>query len=181
MPVFTKNEDGQSGMLLRECTNEYKVRVVLRAIREKMGLAKYKRVKEPVELWLGISVDEASRMKDSLRKWLTNKYPLIEKGMNRSNCIAYLKRKGFEVPPKSACICCPFHDDTYWKNMKKYSPKEFKDACDFDEAIRTNTCRKGKRKNDIYLHRSCKPLKDIKFDDGNMELFGNECEGHCGL
>ena len=180
MPVFT-SIDGKGGMLLRQCTNDYKIQVVMKAIREKMGVAKYKRVKEPVELWLGISIDEASRMKPSRTSWITNKYPLIDKNMDRSNCIAYLKRKGFEIPPKSACIGCPFHSDDFWKRLQKESPKEFEDACQFDDAIRTNACRKGKREADIFLHRSLKPLRSVKFDDGNMELFGNECEGHCGL
>jgi hypothetical protein len=180
MPVFTKL-DGKGGMLLRQCTNDYKIQVVMKAIRENLGVLKYKRVKQKVELWLGISVDEAHRMKPSRSSWMENKYPLVDAGMSRSSCIAYLKRKGFEIPPKSACIGCPFHDDSYWKNMQKNSPEEFEDACQFDEAIRTNACKKGSRKSDIFLHRSLRPLRDVKFDDGNLELWGNECEGHCGL
>lgn len=180
MPFFT-NLNGKSGMLLRQCTNEYKIQVVLKAIREKLGVKKGKRVKENVELWLGISTDEASRMKPSRILWLENKYPLIDAGMSRSSCYAYLKKHGFEIPPKSACIGCPFHADSFWRDMQRTSPQEFEDACKFDEAIRTNACKKGKRQADIFLHRSLRPLRDIKFDDGNLELFDNECEGYCGL
>lgn len=180
MPVFT-NLDGKGGMLLRQCTNDYKIQVVMKAIREELGVLKYKRVKQKVDLWLGISIDESHRMKPSRIGWMENKYPLIDAGMSRSNCMAYLKRNGFEIPPKSACIGCPFHDDSYWKNMKRKSPDEFEDACQFDEAIRTNACKKGSRKSDIFLHRSLRPLREVKFDDGNLELWGNECEGHCGL
>src|ERR1019366_3747148 len=78
MPVFTVDEHGKKGMLMRQCTNEYKVQVVYKAVREFMGLKKFQRIKEPVEIWLGISCDEASRQKDSRIKWLKNRYPLIE-------------------------------------------------------------------------------------------------------
>lgn len=180
MPVFT-NLDGKGGMLLRQCTNDYKIQVVMKGIREHLGVMKHKRVKTKVRLWLGISTDEAIRMKPSRVKWIENVYPLIDARMNRSACIAYLKRNGFEVPPKSACIGCPFHSDDFWKILKKQSPHEFEDACQFDDAIRTNATKRGTRKSEIFLHRSLRPLRDVKFDDGNLEMFGNECEGHCGL
>ena len=41
---------------------------------------------EAVELWLGISTDEAIRIKDSQDRWMTNRYPLIEAGMSRRDC-----------------------------------------------------------------------------------------------
>lgn len=180
MPVFT-NLNGKGGMLLRQCTNDYKIQVVMKGIREHLGVLKHKRVKDKVDLWLGISIDEAIRMKPSRIKWIENKYPLIDVGMSRSSCISYLNRNSFEIPPKSACIGCPFHDDSYWKNMQKKYPEEFEDACKFDDAIRTNATKRGNIKSEIFLHRSLRPLREIKFDDGNLELFGNECEGHCGL
>ena len=40
-----------------------------------------------VELWLGISTDEAIRMKPSRDRWIQNRYPLIEAGMSRRDCM----------------------------------------------------------------------------------------------
>lgn len=193
MPVFTnlyirdvdcngnKLETGSyhKGMLRRQCTNEYKIQVVCKAIRELMNVPKHGRVKEVVDMWLGISRDEAIRMKPSRVKWIRNVYPLIDKDMSRQGCKAFLKAHGIAEPPKSACIGCPFHDDNFWKEMQKNSPDEFEQACQFDEQIRQNS-KKGVD-GKIYLHRSCRPLREIKFDDGNYELWGEECEGHCGL
>ena len=62
----------------------------------------------------------------------------------------------------------------------------------FDEAIRhgLNTTRSvgrdGKpiKEAEIYVHGSCKPLKDIDFDKkSNQQKFSfmDECEGMCGV
>lgn len=167
-----------SGILTRGCTTEYKVDPVRREIRRMLGLKKGERSKSKCDLWLGISTDEASRMKPSYVKWITNKYPLIEMGMNRSDCIAYLKKKDVPVPPKSACIGCPFHSDYFWLDMKRNSPKEWEDACEFDDAIRTH---KKAITSSVFLHRSRTPLRSAYLAEDQMDFFTNECEGHCGL
>ena len=33
----------------------------------------------------------------------------------------------------------------------------------------------------IYLHPSLKPLDEVDFNENQLEMFDNECEGHCGL
>jgi hypothetical protein len=49
------------------------------------------------------------------------------------------------------------------------------------------TCRNGVRGTTqrLYLHRSLKPLEEADFstaeDWGQYRLFGNECEGMCGV
>jgi hypothetical protein len=64
-------------------------------------------------MWLGISADELRRVRDADEKLThgrmrTNYYPLIELGMTRDDCIAYIAASGYPVPPKSACDICPF-------------------------------------------------------------------------
>ena len=73
---------------------------------------------------------------------------------------------------------CPFHDDNYWKNLKKKYPNEFADAVALDKEIRTIS-RDKNIKN--YTHRSCKPLDEVDFDreDNQLDMFENECEGVC--
>lgn len=185
MPVFTIDQNGNKGMLRRQCTNEYKIQVVQKAIREYLGLKKFQRVKNPIEVWLGISCDEITRMKISRIKWIDNRYPLIELGYSREttkkNCIAYLKSKNVPIPPKSACIGCPFHSDIYWIDLKKNNPDEFEDACQFDDSIRNST--KQCIKQPIFLHSSRKPLREVIFKDKRLGYldFEQECEGHCGV
>ena len=90
IPVYLKGRDGESDVIgRRQCTTNYKVRPIRRMIRELLGLGKGQRVPSgtTVEVWLGISTDEAIRMKDSRDRWMTNRYPLIEAAMSRRDCI----------------------------------------------------------------------------------------------
>ena len=90
IPVYLKGGDGEGdGIGRRQCTDNYKIRPIRRRIRELLGLRPRQRVPAgtTVELWLGISTDEAIRMKTSRDPWITNRYPLIEAGMSRSDCL----------------------------------------------------------------------------------------------
>ena len=90
IPVYLKGRDGVSDGIGRwQCTTNYKISPIRNKIRELLGLRKGQRVLSGtmVELWLGISTDEAVRMKDSRDRWVTNRYPLIETGMSRQDCI----------------------------------------------------------------------------------------------
>jgi len=60
MPYRTRNPDGTTGMIRRQCTTEYKIMPIEKFMkREILGLKKYARApKEPViEQWIGISTD----------------------------------------------------------------------------------------------------------------------------
>jgi len=179
MPLFTKDENDKAGMLMRQCTNDYKIIPVYKMVRKLLGLKPYQRTKEPANVWLGISIDEATRMKPSRVGYAINIYPLIENNISRAKCITYIQTMGFHLPPKSACVGCPYHSDMFWQSLKTGYPLEFSDAVDFDIKIRHNS-RKG-IKSPMYLHRSCQPLEDVDFTQGQMDLFQEECEGYCGL
>jgi hypothetical protein len=176
LPVYTMNE--KKGRLRRQCTNEYKIQVVHKTVRQLLGVPKYGRLKNQVNMWLGISTDEASRMKPSRLSKTKNVWPLIDLDLSREDCEKVILSCGLPIPPKSACIGCPFHNDRYWADMKKRYPDEFKNACDFDDQIRDMERRGLTGK--LYLHRSCIPLKDVVFGSAE-EDFTEECEGLCGL
>ena len=67
IPSYTKNKNGERGISRRQCTYDYKIEPLHRKVRKLMGLKNGERLK-PYELWLGITIDEAQRMKDKLRK-----------------------------------------------------------------------------------------------------------------
>jgi hypothetical protein len=128
------------GTLMRKCTRDYKIDVIIRAIREQLlGLRKRQRVPRgtQVEQWIGISLDEAMRIKPSRHKYITNRWPLIEKEMTRSDCLAWLAKHGYPEPPKSACLFCPYHSDAMWQEIKTKSPEEWRNVVELDQAIRT--------------------------------------------
>ena len=87
VPFFVKTPEGV-GMLKRQCTNDFKIRPLTKAIRDSLGYKPRQRVREQVKLWLGISMDESQRMKTNKSSWITNVYPLIELGLSASHCSA---------------------------------------------------------------------------------------------
>ena len=144
----------------------------MKKIRDIYGLKKHKRM-PMTELWLGISTDEASRMKDSMFPRIVNRYPLVEKHLSRSDCLAWMQKKKFPMPIKSSCVFCPYQSDSQWKSLKENQPESFRLAERIDDAIR-NVSKKGKEEP-IYLHRQLKPLGQVDFGK-QQDLFEDECE-----
>ncbi|NNV19147.1 hypothetical protein EHE22_01720 [Ochrobactrum pseudogrignonense] len=171
------------GMIRRQCTGDYKIVPIRRKVRELLGLTRRRSPAAPVaEQWIGISLDEALRMKPSFETWQTNRWPLIERGMTRNDCLRWLERHGYPLPPKSACIGCPFHSDDHWRHMRNHDPEAWADAVAVDATIRTGF--HGIR-GEVYLHRSAVPLDQADLstaaDHGQLDLWPNECEGMCGV
>lgn len=184
IPAFTLDDEGKRGMLLRKCTTDFKIAPLKRKQREIMKEFGLKNLCS----WIGISLDEAHRMKPSRVKYIINKWPLVEKRITRFDCLQWMKKHNYPEPPKSACTFCPYHDNDQWKHLKLYSPKEFQEAVDFERdwnyAAKHDT-RPSQMKGTIYLHADRVPLDEVDFsnaeDHGQLNMFGNECEGMCGV
>lgn len=176
VPWFIRMPNGEQGMGRRQCTKEYKLRPIQRKIVELMG----GRPKGGASLWIGISIDEAARVKPSRVQYISNRWPLIEKSMSRADCLGWMKRNGYREPPRSSCIGCPFHNDNEWRSVKA-DPTDWASAVEVDKAIRHQPKFKGEQ----YAHRSCIPLDQVDFstdeDRGQLNMFNNECEGMCGV
>lgn len=181
IPLFLKNEDGSQGLSWRQCTQDYKIHVVQKAIRTELGYKPRQWMRHHVNMVMGISTDEVVRMKPSRLKWSTNLYPLIENvDMNRQDCIRYVETMGLGTPPRSACFMCPYRSNKEWGELKKDQPSVFAAAVDFDEKIRTN----NRFDSTPYVHRAMKPLAQIDFEAESKDMpdaLNNECEGMCGV
>ena len=198
LPVYDEDENGDLvvvgsrivaterasiGMIRRQCTGDYKIVPIRRKVRELLGIAGRRSPTSPVtEQWIGISLDEALRMKPSFESWQVNRWPLIERDLTRQDCLRWLERHDYPLPPKSACIGCPFHSDDHWRQMRDHDPEAWADAVSVDAAIRTGF--RGIRA-EVYLHRSAVPLDHADLstaaDRGQLDLWPNECEGMCGV
>jgi len=185
-PVFLKTQAGE-GMLFRYCTTDYKIKPIYQKLRELIGLKPRQRAPKEVviEQWIGISQDEIQRMKMSRDKWVENRWPLLEKRMSRLHCLEWMRDHGYnELPKKSACTFCPYHDDKTWQEMKQNDPISWQDAVAVDEAVRSgiNNTDEG---NTVFLHRSRMPLAQVDFIDAyeNQQTFSfmDECDGMCGV
>jgi hypothetical protein len=174
MPFFVRGEDGQPGMLLRQCTVEYKVKPIRRAIRAFLK----DRGEVSADLLMGISLDEAQRMRMSEVKYLTNRYPLVDRRWTRADCLNWLQARGYPKPPRSACIACPYRSNAEWRALP---PAEWADAVAFDAGSR----RLPRIEGTVYLHRSRVPLPMVDLsteqERGQMEMWGDECAGVCGV
>ena len=183
IPFFTEN----GGMARRQCTKEYKIEPIRKKLRGLLGLKYRQHAPKQIAIrqWLGISTDEAIRMKPSRDKWMQNIWPLIDEGMSRQDCLRWFEQR-YPLRPlvKSACIACPFRNDAGWREMKADDPLSFAEAVEFDHAIR-NKGQMASLKQELFIHRSCKPLDEVDFrnleDMGQLNMFNNECEGMCGV
>jgi len=180
-PFFTP----PGAMIHRQCTQDFKITPLRREIKRLAGLSPRARgPKTPiVEQWFGISRDEAQRMRTSDLKWIEFRYPLIEKSMNRQECLRWLDAKGYARPKKSACFFCPYHNDAEWDDLRKNDWVAWDEAVEMDKLIRPGDTARA-RGRPWFLHRSLRPLDEVPLtadDRGQPDLFGNECEGMCGV
>lgn len=179
-PFFTE----KGGPINRQCTTKHKIAPIVAKVRELAGVVKAD--KEPaVEQWIGISTDEAMRMKPARDPWQVNRWPLLEKRMSRYDCLGWLDRMGYPRPPKSACTFCPYRSKEHWQQMKANDPESWADAVAIDRLIRPGLPQDNRRPQKLYVHYSGQPLEEVDFsrpeDHGQLNFFNNECEGMCGV
>ena len=177
VPFFTSS----GGMGKRQCTYDFKIMPVHKKARELYGCGPRKRIADnAITMWIGISTDEIIRMKPSRVPWIEHRWPLIERGMTRGHCLEWFSKHQLPMPPKSSCLGCPFHSDKQWAEIKSADENEWKETVEMDHFIRN---RLTKMKDKQFMHRSLKPLEEVDFSyiENQQDLWGNECEGMCGV
>jgi len=187
VPFWVTGDDGRPSPGRRQCTRQAKIDVVKKEVRTDLGLRPKQRAvgKFRVEEWIGISLDEATRAKPSRYEWVTSRWPLLyDLPMRRSQCIEWIDSHGYHMPVKSACTFCPYRDHNNWIELRENDPEAFEDACQVDDLIRVNGPLWGTRREQ-YVHNSMRPLREViddpDYEDRNLNLFENECEGMCGV
>lgn len=191
MPLWIKH-NGKISAMRRQCTREYKITPTDSEILDYLLLCGWAKVNtrglrrvQPgirVHVHIGISTDEMHRVSASETRWKIKRYPLIEMGVDRVTCIKWLKSHSVNVPPKSSCVVCPYHEDDYWLSL---DPDEFKEACEFDDYIRTPEFKRhSKIVGDAYLHRSGTPLREVvlaeRVKSHNSSLLAETIYQKCG-
>jgi len=165
-----------SGILPRHCTSNVKIKPIRREIRNMLGVSRG--TGEEVDCLLGISTDEVHRVKPSDAEWVKNRYPLVDMGWDRQDCIDFMVDEGYGEPPRSACTFCPYRSDAEWREMQENDYASLQDAMDFDEAVR----KKRFVDAEVFVHPSRLPLSQIDFKAGfRGSQMGNECSGFCGV
>lgn len=176
VPVYTINEDGSKGTMFRQCTDKSKLTPLYKAIDVERG-------DRDAVVWIGISVDEASRIKPSRKKQITNAWPLIEKGISRMSCLQWMKNKNYPSPPRSACSFCPYHSDSEWIRLKRDEPEAFQQAIQYEKKLQESFRLIPRLTSLPFLHPRRNPIDKIDFEPTRdiQSDFNNECEGMCGV
>ena len=184
-PFFVVRDDGDAGLLNRQCTRYFKLEPIRKKVRELLGIKPRSPGPKHVacEQWIGISQDEMIRMKRSGVRYIANRWPLIEQRMKRQDCLRWLERNGYPLPGKSACTFCPYRNNAGWRRMRDEDPVSWQEAVKVDASIRT--AMPGVKKSQVFVHKSLKPLDQVDLstaeDRGQLNLFLNECDGMCGV
>jgi hypothetical protein len=162
------NKKGEHPRLSTFCSSEWKKLVVRRHI------GGYEHNKLGVLMWLGMSLDEIGRLKDSDVGWIEHHYPLCyDVKMTRNECKDYILAQGVALPRKSRCWGCPHQDDPEWLEIAA-SPDEFREAVTLDHQIYES--------HQVRLHRSCQPLDEVVFSPREKDADGHlfDCDsGYC--
>lgn len=183
IPAFTLSSSGKKGILMRGCTYDYKVRELLKAQRRLAGVKRGQKTCT-VTSWIGISYDEMQRLKDSKVAWCQHRWPLVERRMTRADCLSWMVSSGYPMPPRSACVYCPYHSNAEWRRLRDHEPEEFARAVEFEKALQQSASVTDNRTGILYLHSSRVPLDQVDFGSDTPESkagFNGECEGMCGL
>ena len=184
IPAYTSNPDGTKGMVGRQCTYDFKIVPLDREVKKR---AEIKRGQKEITVtqWVGISFDEIQRMKPMRNSWQQARWPLVERQIRRQDCLTWMAAHNYPLPPRSACTFCPYHSDGEWRRMKIELPEAFRSAVEFEAKLQAAKAKSDNFKAIPYLHRSLRPLDQVDFstaeDNGQQRLFGNECEGMCGV
>ena len=191
MPAFTRKAralwhegrilgywPGESaGMYRRSCTQRWKIAPMRRWLQQNRG-------DERIQQWIGITLDEWTRMRESDVGYIDNYYPFMELDppWSRLKVMQWLNDSGLEIPVKSSCVFCPFHDRATWREISMNGSGDWAAALEMDRLIRQKRIRNGYVG---YVHSDRLPLDQVDLrneqDHGQLELWGGECTGNCFL
>ena len=190
IPAYLADADATpAGVNWRQCTTDYKIVPIQRKIQRMLGLSHRQPIPEEtnVEMWVGITTDEALRVKPSRNWWINHRYPLIDDlPMTREQCLDWFAEQyPKRTLTRSACVGCPFRSAASWLDIMQREPELYQEAVEIDALLRSPEHNAGQmfRKN-AYLHHRRIPLAQaIRLDTQEQEINGfiNECEGHCGV
>lgn len=178
---FELERAGKRGKLWRKCTRDYKIEAIERFVKKELNIGRGEKQIKAIQ-WIGISTDEAVRIKQSETAWSEFRHPLIEVNMSRQDCLDWMEKNHYPQPPRSACVFCPYHSDAEWLRMKAEEPFEFAKAVKWEKDCQTAALNQEALQDMPFLHDSCKPLDEVEFDATKGKYrFSNECVGICGV
>lgn len=160
----------------RQCTDKWKITPINKKVRE-LGYDK----NNPISMALGITTDEAQRMKPNHKKWIKNIFPLIEANYSRQDCYEWFRKHDLNIPVKSGCFCCPFSPKKEWLQMYKTHPELI------EIAVKMENNASQYRNKTLSLYRDNMTLEQLIESEERKIPFAffedystdDECSGTC--
>ena len=169
IPFWTLGENGKKGKMPRQCTYDYKIKVIERFVRrELLGYKPHQRTLAPDvhahRMHMGIMWEERRRAKPSKLTLFENHYPLVEMGWTRPMCYAYNREAWGLETRASCCLFCLFHTNYFYQHIREWEPACYACALQVDELVETHEARPP-LKSKLFLSRSRKRLRDLTPED----------------
>lgn len=126
---------------------------------------------------IGYDADESRRAKIASDGKYELRYPLIEWGWGREECVESIRSVGLPLPGKSACFFCPSSKKAEVRALATESPELLARAVAMERAAKKNlTTVKG-----LGRHWSWEEIMIVKADDTRLEmLMDAERDMPCG-
>lgn len=185
IPLWVVSKSGKRAPTRRVCTFDWKVTPLDRAAKKHFKID-LRRSGEPpmIAQWLGISLDEVQRCRNSTDVWRHYIYPLVAMKWTRTDCVNYLTSLGITAP-KSACTFCPFRSDELWASLPEDELAEvMKLERDIERMYEEKRGYFGKVQSLPTFHKTGIPIREkpwVKPDSDGTSGFDNECAGICGV
>jgi len=169
IPFWTLGEDGKKGKMPRQCTYDYKIKVIEKFVRYKLLCYRPRERALPIDvhahgLHMGIMWEEQRRAKESKQTLFRNKYPLVEMRWTRADCYAYNRDTWGLNTLASCCLFCPFHTNYFYRYIREYEADCYARVLQMDELVESRQA-KPPLKSKLFLSKSRKRLRDLSAVD----------------
>lgn len=164
-------------MLGRQCTQRLKIRPIQKYLREEMGATE----DNPIGQYIGISLDEWTRMTTDDDKRFELLYPLCKERITREDCEQFILDCGYPIPEKSACIGCPYHSNKTWQSL---NDAELEQVIHVEQILNhfiknSKLSQRPYFANGTRFHPSMRPMWERPFET-EKDLPEYERDGVCG-
>lgn len=183
IPFWLVDNNGNIGKLpFSQCSVAYKINPIRKYIRNKYGLVN-------INMFIGYSIDEITRVKDSKFKNTVHHFPLIDWNMTKIDCIEYVKNELGFIPKSSVCYMCFANDFervylTFLNDSIRWQKiLELDEVLDKQKRLNNKVyafrfqALLDKRFKDIDMNQ----LKSTKYNIKQLSIFDFECNNSCYL
>lgn len=150
---------------IRWCTHRLKIRPIRRR-------ACMHDVAKPYYQLIGFDTAESTRVRQSgIYKDAIERFPLVELGLDRQDCMSIVESEDLPVPKKSSCFCCPFQGLSSFLSLVEQYPELA------ERALRLETVANLRRKDGRAFYIFKESIATILARKDEI----TECQGRRGI